>query len=109
MKLTEPMLSVTICMSLPNSLARQYAVITIYLGPPSRDGDISVVDGVFGEVIEKLTDSKASAVVCNKFRSSLLGHVAAMTTCFLVSLHAEKSIGTGKVFERLIQSDWDGD
>ena len=109
MKLTEPILSVTICMSLPNSLARQYAVIMIYLEPPSRDGDISVVDEGLWEVIEKLTHSKASAVVCIKFRSSLLGHVAAMTTCFLVSMLAEESIATGKVFERLIQSNWGGD
>ena len=67
MKLTEPIVSVTICMSLPNLLGRQDAVMKICLEPPSRNGKLPKVDKEFWEVIEKLTDSKASAVVCIRF------------------------------------------
>ena len=64
MKLTEPIVSVTICMSFPSLLGGQDAVIKICLEPPSRACELSVGDKEAWEVIEKLAEPKASAVVC---------------------------------------------
>ena len=78
--------------------------MTICLDPPLRGCGFGVVDKGSWEVIAKLTDSKASAVVCIKFRSSVLEHVAEITTCFRVSLMAEESNATGVELEKPIHS-----
>ena len=98
-------MSVTTFMSLPSSSGRQVAVRTTSLEPPSRGFELPVVDRESWEVIAKLTDSKASADVCIRFRSSVLEHVAEITTCFRVSLFAEESNATGAELGKLIQLD----